>query len=88
VPIKEELLEILCCPVTKDPVKLLPEDKLARLNEFIVGGTIKHVDGSKVEQPLEEALITSDGKTIYRIDAGIPVMLADLGIYTEQIENF
>jgi uncharacterized protein YbaR (Trm112 family) len=88
VPIKKELLEILCCPMTKKPVAMLPGDKLARLNEMVRKGVIKNADGSAVKEPLQEALITSDGKTIYRIDGDIPVMLADLGIPTDQIENF
>lgn len=86
--IKKELLEILCCPVTKVPVEKLSGDRLAVLNELISKGAIKNVDGSAVDTPVEEALITTDGKTIYRIDEGIPVMLADLGIPTDQIDGF
>jgi uncharacterized protein YbaR (Trm112 family) len=87
VPLKKELLAILCCPVTKAPVEILPADKLALVNDQIARGRIKNVDGSVTDQPIEEALITGDKKTIYRIDEGIPVMLADLGIPTDQLEN-
>ena len=87
VPIRRELLDILCCPVTKTPVERLPEEKLSRLNDRIRQGAIKSVDGTIVEQPIEEALVTTDGKTIYRIDDGIPVMLADLGIPASQIDQ-
>jgi len=86
VPIKKELLSILCCPVTKEPVEMLPADKLAHLNDLIKKGSVKNVDGSKVEQPLQEGLITVDGKTIYRIDEDIPVMLTELGIPADQID--
>ena len=85
--IKKDLLSILCCPVTKVPVEILPSDKLARLNSLIKKGSLKTVDGGKVEQAITEALITTDGKTIYRIDEDIPVMLADLGIPADQIEE-
>lgn len=88
MPIKKELLDILCCPVTKQPVEMLADDKLIRLNDLIARGEIKNVDGSKVESKIDEALITTDGKTIYRIDDGIPVMLVDMGIPTEQIPNW
>jgi len=88
VPIKKELLSILCCPVTKVPVEMLEAEKLSRLNELIKKGLVTSVDGDKVEQPLQEGLITTDGKTVYRIDDDIPVMLADTGIPTEQIEGF
>jgi uncharacterized protein YbaR (Trm112 family) len=32
--------------------------------------------------------LTEDGKTVYRIDDSIPVMLVDQGIPTEQLPNW
>jgi uncharacterized protein YbaR (Trm112 family) len=87
VPIRKELLDMLCCPVTKTSLEPLPEEKLSRLNDRICQGAIRSADGNIVEQPIEEALITTDGKTIYRINDGIPVMLVDLGIPTSQIDQ-
>lgn len=83
--INEELIKILCCPVTKQPVELLPNDKLVRLNELIKEGKIKDNEGNTVDLETEGALITKDGKTIYRIDDDIPVMLALSGIDAGQI---
>ncbi len=81
----EKLLEILCCPATKVPVKLLTVEQLDKLNEKINEGNAKEKGGDKVEKPLEEALITEDGKTVYAVDSGIPIMLADKGISTDQL---
>ncbi len=83
--IDRELLEILCCPKTKVPVEMLSEDKLKALNDRIGRGGVKTVDGSKVDKPLDAGLITEDGKTIYRIDDDIPIMLIDEGIPADQI---
>ena len=80
MPISEDLLEILCCPRTKVPVQALPADQLAQLNEHIEQGGVTHQDGSAVDKPLQEGLITEDGETVYRIDDNIPVMLVDQGI--------
>ena len=85
MPIAKDLLDILCCPVTKVPVVMLPEDKLAKLNEAIEQGAVKKADGNAVEQPLQEGLITEDEKTVYRIDDEIPIMLADEAIATDQL---
>lgn len=85
MPISSDLLEILCCPETKVPVEMLPADKLATLNARVEAGEVAYVDGGKVEKPLQEALMTTDGKTVYRIDDDIPVMLVDKGIPTRQI---
>ena len=80
-----KLLEILCCPKTKVPVEMLSEDTLKVLNDHIGRGEVKTVDGSKVDTPIAAGLITEDGKTIYRIDDDIPIMLIDEGIPADQI---
>lgn len=83
--IDKELLDILCCPETKVPVEVLSEDKLKALNEKIAAGEVKTIDGRKVNEPLDAGLITEDGRTIYRIDDDIPIMLIDEGIRADQI---
>ncbi|MFQ5670953.1 MAG: Trm112 family protein [Acidobacteriota bacterium] len=88
MPVDERLLQILCCPVTKTPVKILKGNKLRRLNEIIDKGSATYVDGTPVETPLEEGLITEDESTIYRVDDGIPVMLKEKGIQTSQLDGF
>ncbi len=88
MPISEDLLEILCCPETKVPVEMLSGDLLAKLNAEIQAGKVASVGGEAVRKPLQEGLITTDGKTIYRIDDNIPVMLVDQGIATRQLENW
>ncbi len=85
MPLNEELLAILCCPVTKTPVRLLDGGELARLNQAIEAGRVSHVDRSAVEQQLEEGLITRDGVMIYVVDSGIPIMLEEKGIPGSQI---
>lgn len=84
----KKLLEILCDPVTKTPVTLLPAKKLDRLNAAIAGGDVLYVNGEPVDRKLQAALITEDGKVIYRVDDDIPVMLEDMGIGTEQLKDF
>ncbi len=86
--VKKELLDILCCPETKVPVVLLPKEKMEKLNTAIEKGSLNYVDGSKVESPVEEGLITEDNKTVYVVDDDIPVMLIEKGIKTDQIKGF
>ena len=85
--ISENLLEILCCPVTKVRLVILSADRLARVNTLIKQGALKDVEGNIVSQPMDEALITKDNRTIYRIDDGIPIMLAGSGIPAEQLDK-
>ena len=83
-----KLLEILVCPITKVSVQMLGKQKLATLNREIAEGGVKHLGGTVVDTPLDEALVTTDGRTVYSIDDGIPVMLEDLAIPTEQLADW
>lgn len=83
-----KLLDILCCPTTKQPLALLNKAELVALNEAIAGGGLKRADDSIQASPISEGLITRDHRTIYRIDDGIPVLLSDEGIATALIADF
>ena len=80
MPISPDLLEILCCPRTKTPVQMLSAEQLATLNSSIESGEALYHDGSVIEKPLEEGLVTEDGEVAYRIEDGIPIMLVEQGI--------
>jgi uncharacterized protein YbaR (Trm112 family) len=84
----KKLLEILVCPMTKVPVRLLGKDKLAILNQMITNSDVRREDGTRVEGALSAALITEDGKTIYEIDDDIPIMLEELAIAANHIPGW
>lgn len=84
----KRLLDILCCPVTKSPVSLLGRAQLDALNAAIRAGSVQTTAGAVVGTPLAAGLITADGKSIYRIEDDIPVMLADEAIGTTQLTSF
>lgn len=86
--IDRRLLDILCCPVSKVPVVPLARAQLANLNRRIAAGEVLTVRGVKVDAEFADGLITSDGRVIYRVDDGIPVMLPDEGIGTVQFQDF
>jgi len=83
-----KLLDILCCPASKQPLALLNKAELRALNEAIAGGGLKRMDGSLQSEALKEGLITRDHQTIYRIEDGIPVLLSDEGIATALVADF
>ena len=84
----KRLLDILCDPVTKTPVKPLSRSQLDALNREIARDAVKTTSGASVSGALKAGLITTDGKVIYRIEDDIPVMLADEGIGTTQLHDF
>lgn len=83
--VSKDLVDILCCPVTKVPVRLMTEDELKKLNSKIGDGSLIQIDGAKVTETMEEALITEDGARIYKIKESIPIMLKDQAIDASQL---
>ena len=83
-----KLLDILCCPASKQPLALLNKAELRALNEAISAGGLKRTDGSPQSAAVKEGLITRDHQTIYRVEDGIPVLLSDEGIATALIPGF
>jgi len=84
----KRLLDILCCPVTKVPLRLLAANELSALNTAISSGSVLNSAGTHVDATLPAALMTCDGRTIYRIEDDIPVMLADEAIASAQLTEF
>ncbi len=82
-PVSSDLIEILVCPETRQPVKLASADQLAALNRKIEAGELRNRGGESVAKQLEEALVREDGKVLYPVDDGIPVMLVEESIELE-----
>jgi uncharacterized protein YbaR (Trm112 family) len=82
----KRLLTILRCPVTHKGLSLLKKDKLAKLNEAIAAGKVKTLDGVPLDGPLAEALVTDDGKRLYPVSDGIPVLLEGESVHLEPLD--
>ena len=78
--VSEELLEILVCPETKQPVALASEEVLSKLAQDIEAGRVRNRGGEKVTKSITEGLVREDGKILYPVDDGIPVMLIEESI--------
>jgi uncharacterized protein YbaR (Trm112 family) len=83
-----KLLDILACPATRQPLALLEREGLDAMNRAIATGSVRRRDDEAQDGPLREALVTRDRKLVYRVDDGIPVLLADEAIGTAQVPGF
>jgi len=81
----KRLLTILRCPVSHKGLSVLKKDKLAKVNALISAGELVNHEGSALAETLSEALVTDDGKRIYPVNDGIPVLLEDESISMEQL---
>lgn len=78
--IRKELLEILACPETKQPLTLADTALVETLNARIRAGQLTNRGGESVTEPIEAGLIREDRQYLYPIRDDIPVMLIDEGI--------
>ena len=75
MPIDDQLLDILCCPETRQPVARAEASILQPLNAEIEAGRLRNRGGDKVEAQIEEGLLREDGRVLYIVDDSIPIML-------------
>lgn len=78
--ITQELMGILVCPETKQPVHLADEATVSKMNELIRSGTLLNRAGVAVSEPVDAALVRQDGAFAYVIREDIPTMLVDEAI--------
>lgn len=84
----KNLLDIICCPVTRQPMEPMSAATLAKLNGLIQEQKIRNRDDAVVAEELQEALVTDDGKIAYPVVDGIPVLLEERGISLGQLDVF
>ena len=83
--IERRLLAILHCPVTRKGLAPAKAAILKSVNAAIEAGELSNRDGQALRAPLEEALLTDDGKVLYPVANGIPVLLAGESVNMEQL---
>jgi uncharacterized protein YbaR (Trm112 family) len=80
MPIDPELVAILVCPESKQSVAPASDAQLAAVNAAIRAGSARNRAGARVEKELTEALVRQDGRVLYPVEEGIPVMLVEESI--------
>ncbi len=82
----KRLLSMICCPVTHKGLALARSDELKRINKAILAGSLVNREGTVLSEALKEALVTDDGKTMYPVDDGIPVLLESESVGLDQLD--
>ena len=82
----KKLLNILCCPVSHKGLSEASGDLLKKVNAAIESGALANRDGTVLTVALREALVTDDGKLLYPVNDGIPVLLESESVALGQLE--
>lgn len=78
--VDQKLLEILCCPETKQDVQLVDDKIIKKINGAIKAGTVKNRANETVKDIIGAGLLREDKKYLYPIREDIPIMLIDEAI--------
>ena len=63
----DDLLQILCCPITHQALRIADQAALSDAS-------------AKASRPITEGLLREDGKMLYPISNGIPLLVPEEGI--------
>ena len=83
--IDEKLLEIICCPETRQDLKIAEESLIEKLNVLIEKEELFNRIKQPVKDKLDGGLIREDGKYLYPVIEQIPVLLIDESIPLESL---
>ena len=78
--IDAELLKILCCPETHQPLRWASAEQISALNHRLESGGVKNRAGKPVSERLEAGLVREDNQLLYPVRNQIPNLLVDEGI--------
>jgi uncharacterized protein YbaR (Trm112 family) len=78
-----ELLDMLCCPETKEDVSLADAALVQKLNALAESGQLRNRGGETVKEKMDAGLVRADRKFLYPIREDIPIMLIDEAIPLE-----
>lgn len=85
--VDKELLDILCCPETKQDVTLVEGAPIEAINARIKEGTLKNRAGETIKETIDSGLVREDKKFLYPIREDIPIMLIDEAIPYEEFAS-
>jgi len=78
--INPELLKIMCCPETHQPIAVADPALIEKLNQLIAAGQLKNRAGQPIKEKIDGGLVREDKKFAYPIRENIPIMLIDEAI--------
>ncbi len=85
--VAKDLIDILCCPETKQDITLIEGAVIDKVNAKIKQGVLKNRGGEILKEPIDSGLLREDRKYLYPIREDIPIMLIDEAIPFEEFDK-
>lgn len=85
--INKELLDILCCPETKQDITYIEGDIIKKINATIAKNNLKNRADQPIKEPIDAGLLREDRAYLYPIREDIPIMLIDEAIPFKQFDK-
>lgn len=79
-----ELLNILCCPETRQGLRVASSELVASLNRRIGTRNLRQRDQQEVIEPIDGGFVREDGRVLYPVRKGILILLINQGIPLEE----
>lgn len=76
----QQLLDILCCPETRQRLQVAEGALISDLNEKIKNSQLRNRAGKLVNLRIDSGLLREDRKFLYPVRSNIPVLLMDEAI--------
>ena len=83
--IDEDLLAILVCPETKQPLVLASDDQVEQIRSAVKDKSLSNRGGRTIVQDIDGALVRKDGRVAYLVIEGIPDLIVDEGILLQNL---
>jgi uncharacterized protein len=83
--IDPQLLAFLVCPETRTPLHVAEAGLIAHVNELAAQGRLENRRGQVLENPIDGGLVRADGRLLFPIVDGIPLMLIDEAIPLDDV---
>lgn len=78
--VDKELLELIVCPQNHETLREASPELLTRINARVARGELSNQGGMVLQVPLVEALVRADGRLLYPVLDGIPMLIAEEAI--------
>ncbi len=78
--IDERFLALLRCPIDGTELANADHGLVAQLNQEIAAGQLRDRLDQLIDDPIDSALVTQDGKRIYVVRKEIPTLISDEAI--------